>query len=176
MILPLVYYGDPLLRKKSEPVKEINEEVRKLVKDMEETMFANNGVGIAAPQVGVLLRVFICLIEGDDAEGYPIYGKPKVYINPVISSPDPEVEQYVDGCLSIPGIYEKIERPISIEVEAMDINGSLFKEKAAGWKARNIMHENDHLNGVLFIDRMVNRARRQAIEMQLKKIKKKYKK
>ncbi len=174
MILPLVYYGDPKLRMKCDPVQEINEEIRKLAKDMEETMFANNGIGIAAPQVGVLLRMFICLIEGDDAQGYPLHGTPKVYINPELSSPDRKVAQYPDGCLSIPGVYEKVERPISIEVKALDINGNAFIEKAEGWKARVIMHENDHINGVLFIDRMHSKERKKAIAAQLKKIKKKY--
>lgn len=173
MTLPLLYYGNPILRKRSNPIKDINQDIRILVKEMEKTLFLHNGIGLAAPQVGSLLRVFICIVEGDDSDGNPICGKPKVYINPILSSPDSVTDMRLEGCLSIPGIYEKVKRPIRIFVEAFDVDGSRFQEETVGWKARCIMHENDHINGILFIDR-VDKKRKKAIAKELQEIKRSY--
>ena len=92
MTLSLLYYGNPILRKRSSHIKDINQDIRILVKEMEKTLVLHNGIGLAAPQVGSLLRMFICIVEGDDSEGNPICGKPKVYINPTLSSPDPTTD------------------------------------------------------------------------------------
>ena len=94
-------------------------------------------------------------------------------INPKLSSPSSKVDTHGEGCLSIPGVYEKVTRPFSIEVEAMDLEGNIFTETTTGWRARNIMHENDHINGVLFIDRIHPNLRKK-IEKALNDIKKKY--
>ncbi|MBM3191409.1 MAG: peptide deformylase [Chlamydiae bacterium] len=169
----LVYYGDPVLRKQAEPVKEVNDEVRLLIRDMLSIMEEHRGIGLAANQVGALLRVFISTVTGMDKEGFPIYGEPKIYINPTVTVLDdtPCIEQ--EGCLSIPKIYEDVARPKKIRIEALDENGSPFMEEKEGWEARPLLHENDHLNGVLFIDRIAPH-RRQALQAQLKRIKKKH--
>jgi peptide deformylase len=169
----LVYYGDPILREKSQPVKDINEEVLALIQDMIKVMHAAHGVGLAAVQVGVPLRVFICTVYGVDKEGYPLYGAPKVYINPSITILDPTEWSDSEGCLSVPKIYEAVPRPKKIRVEALNEKGEPFVEEREGWMARPILHENDHLNGVLFFDR-VSPHRKQALQAQLKKVKKKH--
>ena len=169
----LVYYGHPVLREKSEPVQEINEEIRELIQEMIRIMNSVNGIGLAACQVGVPLRLFICTVYGLDNEGYPLYGAPKAYINPVITVLDPTEWMDSEGCLSVPKIYEDIPRPMKIRLEAINEKGENFTEEREGWMARPILHENDHLNGVLFFDRALPH-RKQAIQVQLKKLKKKY--
>ena len=170
----LLYYGHEGLRKKCEEVTEITDEIRQLAQDLIETVLDKDGAGLAAPQIGYYVRVFVSRYEnGADSEGWPILCPPKIYINPKLSKPSAEMDNHGEGCLSIPGIYEKVTRPISIEVEAMDLDGKIFTETATGWRARNLMHENDHLNGVLFIDR-IHPNRRKKIDPALRDIKKKY--
>lgn len=169
----LVYYGDPVLRRHCEPVQTITDEIRQLCIDMIETMVANNGVGIAAPQVGVPLRIFISAMDGRDRDGYTVLSHPEIYINPKIISVSKKEILLSEGCISIPGVYEEIMRPQDVTIEALDINGNTFTIEATGWKARNLLHENDHINGVLHIDR-VGKLRRKQLEAALKKIKKKY--
>ncbi|PCI95426.1 peptide deformylase [Candidatus Aerophobetes bacterium] len=169
----LRYYGDPVLREKSEPVKEVNDETRSFVKEMIKIMYSSNGMGLAAIQVGVPLRIFITTVRSVDGEGYPVYGSPQVYINPKITVTDPTVWVEQEGCLSLPKIYEDVPRPTSIKVEALDENGKLFEEDLTLWMARPRLHENDHLNGVLSIDRAPSH-RKSALRSQLKKIKKRY--
>lgn len=172
---PLVYYGNPLLRKKSVKVEKINDEIKTLVKDMIETMDANNGVGLAAIQVGEPWRVIVIRPEIENESGKIMLGEPEVYINPVLSNPSSETNIFSEGCLSIPGIHREVERPKSIHVEAMDLEGNKISEDFEGFKAVEIMHENDHLNGVLFVDRL-SKENRKKIEPYLKEIKKKYNK
>lgn len=173
MLLKLTYYDDPLLRKKCTPVKEISEEIKKLVSDMIETMESKSGAGIAAPQVGKPLRVFVIqkFVEDSDEE-FQIEG-PQVFINPKLSNPSDEFEIMSEGCLSVPGLHLEIERPYEITVEALGVDGKPFKETLKGYRARQVMHENDHINGRLFIDR-VNPNIRKKIEPTLRQIKKKY--
>ena len=174
MILDLKYYGDPILRKKCKPIEKITDEIRQLAQDLCETVIASDGAGLAAPQVGHALCIFVCRYEdGVDAEGWPILTSPKIYINPKLSSPSDEMIVHGEGCLSIPGIYEKVARPRRIIVEAMDLDGNLFVDEATDWKARAIMHENDHLNGVLFIDRIHPKSKKK-IEPLLTDLKKKW--
>jgi len=170
----LIYYGNPLLRKKSEEIKEITDETRQLAKEMIEVMDRTHGVGLAAVQIGVLLRIFVCNIAREPSpDGAYVIEKPKVYINPVVTILDDT--QWVDseGCLSIPKLYEEVPRPTKIRVEALDEWGKPFAEEREGWAARPILHENDHLNGVLFFDR-IPEHRKKALQPQLKKIKKQY--
>lgn len=170
----LVYYGNPGLRKKCDEVKEITDEIRQIAQDLIETVLDKDGAGLAAPQIGFFVRMFVSRYEnGADSEGWPVICPPKIYINPKLSNPSVDMDTHGEGCLSIPGIYEKVTRPISIEVEAMDLDGNIFTETATGWRARNLMHENDHINGVLFIDR-IHPNRRKKIEPALREIKKKY--
>ncbi|MCB1106474.1 MAG: peptide deformylase [Chlamydiia bacterium] len=174
MLRDLIYYGHLGLRKKCEEVKEITPEVRQVAQDLIETVLEKDGAGLAAPQIGVYLRMFVIRYDnGEDDEGWPISCPPKLYINPKLSSPSDEVWNHGEGCLSIPGVYEKVTRPYAIDIEAMDLDGNLFKERATGWRSRSLMHENDHINGVLFIDR-INPNRRKKIDQALKAIKKKY--
>jgi peptide deformylase len=173
MQLKLHYYGDPLLRKRCEPVTEITDEIRELVKGMIEMMVKYNGIGIAAPQVGYPLRLFVCCDYIEDEEGKMTIGKPRVYINPKLTLPGEYLLSEVEGCLSIPGIRLEVDRPDKIVVEAQDLDGNHFIEEIHGYNARVRMHENDHINGVLFIDR-ADASLRKKIEPALKEIKKKY--
>lgn len=174
MILDLKYYGDPVLRKKCKPVKEINDDIRQLAQDLIETVLDCDGAGLSAPQVGRLYRIFVIRYSNElDQKGLPILSSPEIYINPKISNPSSEVVSYNEGCLSIPGIYESVSRPYEITVEYMDLDGKIHKEVAINWRARVIMHENDHLNGVLFIDRIDPNLKKK-IEGALRELKKKY--
>ena len=174
MKLPLLYYGNQILRKKAAPVVEINDEIRAFIKDLEDTMLAKNGIGISAPQVGKSITVFLTSHPIEDSHGGYKHAPTQVFINPKLTDPSDETWIHDEGCMSIPGIYEDVERPVSITVTALDINGKEFTERLTGWAARVCMHENDHINGVLFIDRMVSFKRRQEIEPILRKIKKQH--
>ena len=173
MLLKIYYYGHPILRKRCEPVTEITAEIRKLAMDMIETMDKNNGVGIAAPQVGHSIRMFVLRNYVFTEDGHWTLGEAKVYINPKLSSPGEEKVVDTEGCLSVPGIHLHVERPDKITVEAMDLTGATFIEELEGYNARVRMHENDHINGVLFTDR-VDVNTRKKIEPLLREIKKKY--
>lgn len=173
MKLPLYYYGSPVLRKKCQEVDKITDEIRMLVSNMIETMDANNGVGLAASQVGELLRIFVIRPEIKLPDGKFDLGAPEVYINPVLSNPSDEIDIMNEGCLSLPGLHADIERPFSIHIEALDVEGNVISLDATGFKARELMHENDHLNGKLFIDRLYHEDKR-AVEPLLRKLKKKY--
>lgn len=150
---PIVIYGDPVLREVSEPVEEINQEVKDLVSDLVDTLNKARGLGLSAVQIGVLKRVFIV-----DLSVVDITSKMQVFINPEIleSSNDAEFEE---GCLSFPGIYQKISRPDRVRVRALDLDGKPFELEASGLAARAILHEYDHLEGKLFIDYLSPLAR-----------------
>ena len=144
----LVLEGDPLLRKTSRPVDEITPRIIKLLDDMADTMYyGGRGIGIAAPQVGVLRRVFI--VDVGDEHGLI------EFINPEILEASGS-QTANEGCLSVPGKTCEVERPSHIKVKATDRNGNEFELEADGLLARCICHENDHLNGVLFIDKSVD--------------------
>jgi len=172
---PLAFYGDPLLRRKSTPVDAIDDEIRQLVADMMETMYAHRGCGISAIQIKVPLRICIVCPDVIDAQGNYIEGKPRVLINPKLSDPSPESEVVEEGCLSIPGVYGIIRRPVAITVEALNLAGDSVVERFHHLPARIVMHENDHLNGVLMIDRFEQRGRRH-VDALLRELKKKQKK
>ncbi len=144
MILRITKLGEEILRQKAQPVEEINDEIRQLASDMFETMTEADGVGLAAPQVGLSLRMFV-IIADDDVR--------RVFINPQIIKTSTEVGPYDEGCLSIPQVYETIVRPLQVTVQAYDENGKRFTLDADGLLARCIQHEYDHLEGVLYIDR-----------------------
>lgn len=173
MLLKIYYYGHPVLRKHCVPIEEISAEIIKLAQDMVETMDQTNGIGLAAPQVGHPIRMFVCrnYIFGED--GNWTLSEPKVYINPKLSSPGDRLLMDREGCLSFPKMQLDIERPDSITIEALDIHGNVFREEVEGYNARVRMHENDHINGVLFIDR-VDANTRKKIAPYLREIKKKY--
>ena len=173
MKLPLAYYGNPILRKNCQRVEEITDEIRQLVADMIETLEEQNGIGLAAPQVKRDLRLFITKVpqpSKDEPDQWD-EGEIKVYINPTLSDPSSESWDRDEGCLSIPKIYVPVARPYCIKVEATDLDGNTFSEVLSGLDARCVMHENDHINGVLMIDRIQGKERKE-IEKDLRRIKK----
>ena len=155
-IRAIVKHPDELLRRKAQPVKEVDAEVKQLLADMVETMRAAPGVGLAGPQVNVPLRVIVVEYgEEPDPEdnGNPPPKQLFTLVNPEITRSSPEKETATEGCLSIPGLVGDVERSTSITVKALNRRGQPVKIKASGWLARIFQHEVDHLNGVLFIDR-----------------------
>ena len=138
--------GDEILRKKCRTVEVVDEKIRQLVDDMLETMRKYNGVGLAAPQVGVLKRIVV--IDIDDGNG------PFILINPEIIKEKGE-QEVEEGCLSFPNKFAKIIRPAEVTVKALDKNGKEFKLKAKDLLAQAISHEVDHLNGILFVDKII---------------------
>jgi peptide deformylase len=156
-------YPDPVLRVQCRAVTDFNESLRKLVDDMIETMHVAPGIGLAAPQVGVDLRVAVVdLSVGEDQE------QMHVLINPEILQRQGQ-ETDVEGCLSLPGITDKVERPTFIRIRALDLEGNPFEVEAVDWLARAICHEMDHLDGVLFVDHLRG-LRRERSRRQLKKL------
>lgn len=137
--------GDEVLREKCKPVTEFDDALRILIQAMYETMEEANGIGLAAPQVGVDKRFFVV--------GLPD-GTKKEFINPRITGTSVETSPYEEGCLSLPEVYHEVIRPSKVIIEAQDMNGNPFTLKASGLMARVIQHEYDHLDGVLFIDHL----------------------
>jgi peptide deformylase len=152
-MLDIVTYGNEILEKKAEPVKDIDAVIAKLGKDMLETL-AGQGVGLAAPQVGVPLRVFVTLVEGD---------KPRIFINPEIVLTSQEQVTIEEGCLSLPRLYVDVVRPELVKIQAWNEKGRPFTVETDGFLARVIQHEYDHLEGVLFIDRLKGLKRDRAL-------------
>lgn len=177
MKLPLAYYGAPILRKKSKPVEAITEEIAQLVNDMLETMREHNGIGLAANQVHKALRLFITEVPikvSDDPEDHRwIEGTVHIFINPTIVERSQETWIREEGCLSIPKLYGEVERPTTIVVRATDLEGNPFEMSFSGLEARCIQHEYDHIDGILYIDRMIPEAREQ-LEPGLREVKKKF--
>lgn len=153
-VLPLAYIGDPVLEKKGSDVKVITDAIKTLVKEMIETMDYHQGVGIAAPQVHHGLRLFVIREPQNSTERDFTPGTVKVFINPKITKKSETSWKAQEGCLSIPAIRMEVSRPMDIEVEYLDLDGNLHKESASGWKAKVILHEYDHIEGILFIDRL----------------------
>lgn len=173
MLLPLYYYDHPILRKKCHPIAEITPEIRQLALDMIETMDKWDGAGLAAPQVGHSVRLFVLREYLFTEDGRWTLSPPKVYINPKLTSPEGDVVLENEGCLSLPGLRIEIPRPNQITIEATDLDGNVFVEHLHGYNARLRMHENDHINGVLFIDRLGVRERKK-IEPILREMKRKW--
>lgn len=154
--LKIVKIGDPVLRKRAVKVNNFGPELQRLIDDMAETMAAAKGVGLAAPQVGRGLRVFVARLDEDpEGDGLmdPNLGKLHVVINPEIKRASDEMVEGVEGCLSIPGYVGDVMRHEAITMEYQDRRGTKKRIKLKGWLARVFQHEFDHLNGVLFVDR-----------------------
>ena len=152
MTLPLCIYGSPVLRKKSEPVKEITPELVELAHNMLETMYNANGVGLAAPQVGQNVRLVVIDLAKEEEERQPI-----ILFNPVVESEegDNPIAIEEEGCLSVPEIWVKISRPSRVRITYINENGETVELRdVIGKFARCALHEQDHLNGVLFVDKM----------------------
>ena len=160
-ILPLLEYPDPRLRKKAKPVVTVDDDIKRLVDDMFETMIDSHGIGLAASQVDVHQRVIVMDLMEDGSQ-------PRVFINPEIEVLDDTTEPYDEGCLSVPGFYETIDRPSNVMISALDREGKPFKEKASGLLAICIQPEIDHLEGKLFVD-YLSPLKRQIIRKKMKK-------
>jgi len=169
-VLRIILFGDPILRKKASPVTQLTDEMKQLAGEMIEKMIASNGVGLAAPQIGRSLRFFVLQDEkpspSDKIEFYP----PEVIINPIFSNPSKETQTAFEGCLSLPKVQIEVERPLKIDVRYTNLQGKEIQERLEGFRARVFMHENDHLNGTLIIDRASDKARKQ-VDPLLRKIK-----
>lgn len=153
-ILPIVTYDDDILKEKTRPVETLTDEIRQLIDDMFDTMYNSDGVGLAAPQVGELHRIFVVDADGMAEESEePTYG-PIAMINPEISSKSEETVEMEEGCLSIPGVNASIVRPESIVVDYRDKEFNWQQLEVGGWLARVIQHEYDHLEGILFLDHL----------------------
>lgn len=144
-LLPILSYPDPRLRTIAEPVKTVDADIKQLIKDMIETMYDAKGIGLAATQVDRHIQLIVMdLSENNDS--------PRVFINPKITPLVEDKKLYEEGCLSVPDVYDSVERPVKVKIEALDGDGKPFEEIAEGLLAVCIQHEMDHLNGVLFVD------------------------
>lgn len=154
-MLNLVYHPDELLREPSSPVENLNGEIAAYAREMVDTMREEHGIGLASVQVGQLLRMFVTDVTGDEA---------RIFINPEITAFSDRQTTIEEGCLSIPGIYSDVKRADACTVSAWDEHGKAFTLEADGMLARVIMHELDHLNGVLFFDHLRAGRRRRLLD------------
>ena len=161
-ILNILEFPDPRLRTKAKPVMVVDDTLRQLIDDMFETMYAAPGIGLAATQVNVHKRLVVMDLSEDSSE-------PMVFINPEFETLTDELEEYQEGCLSVPGFYESVERPQMVRIKALDRNGEAFELVAEGLLAVCIQHECDHLNGKLFVD-YLSTLKRDRIKKKLEKL------
>jgi peptide deformylase len=168
-ILPILEVPDPRLRRISEPVAEVTDEIRTLIADMFETMYDAPGIGLAAAQVDVPIRLLVMDLgdgpEDEEGKGTP---NPRVFINPELYDPSEDYSVYNEGCLSVPGQYADVERPAVVRARWLDEHGVAHDEQLDSLTATCLQHEMDHLDGILFIDHL-SRLKR---DMVLKKLEK----
>lgn len=185
-IREIIEVPDPRLKQVSQPVTAFDDDLRTLVADMFETMYDAPGIGLAAIQVGVPLRVLVIDLQPDDPDAEPevchAHGgeahthqptkkEPRVFINPVLLNPSDEHRIYQEGCLSVPEIYAEVERPAQVTVRWQDLDGQSHEEALDGLMATCIQHEMDHLEGILFIDHLSRLKRGMALK-KLEKLRK----
>jgi len=189
-IREIIEIPDPRLKVVSKPVETFDDELRTLVADMFETMYDAPGIGLAAIQVGVPLRVLVIDLQPEDMDAEPevctahhdheggeehvhrpLKREPRVFINPEIMDPSEELVLFNEGCLSVPEIYAEIERPATIRARWQDLDGTVHEEAMDGLMAICLQHEMDHLEGILFIDRL-SRLKRQMAVKKLEKLRK----
>ena len=163
---PIIIEPDPILRKKSQSLENVDNDLRKLLDDMLETMYEAPGIGLAAVQIGILKRLIVIDISKEDQKKNPLF-----LINPIITYKSKNTSSYEEGLLSLPGHYAEIERPSECHLEFLDYNGKKKKLEAQGLLATCIQHEVDHLNGILFID-YLSKLKKDMIIKKLKKHKK----
>jgi len=149
--MEILLFGNELLHQKASPVANIGPEYLQIAEDLVRTLHEGKGIGLAGPQIGRMERIFAIHIEGDN---------PRIFINPSILETSREMVRYEEGCLSIPGHYADVIRPQSIKIQAWDEKGKPFVLDATGLAARVILHENDHLDGRLFIDHLSEEKRK----------------
>ncbi|TYP92001.1 peptide deformylase [Fodinibius salinus] len=167
-VLPIVTYDDEVLRKKAEPIKEFGPELKQLIDDMFDTMYNSDGVGLAAPQIGKLLRIFVAnadpMYEDEEDKRGPV-----AMINPEITFQSDREVDMDEGCLSIPGVNSTVSRPEKIVVSYRDRHFEERELEIDGWWARVIQHEADHLDGILFLDHL-SYFKRKLLSSKLKEI------
>ena len=168
MLLPIVYFPDPRLKQKSAPIEKVDDEVRALASAMFETMYHEEGIGLAAVQVGVMKRLLVADVEWR-GEGEP--GKQYALINPEIVSEGEESNVYKEGCLSFPDQFAEVERPKTVRVRYLDLQGNTQEETFDGLLATCIQHEIDHLDGIVFPDHL-SRLKRDMMFKKAAKVKK----
>jgi peptide deformylase len=161
-VLEILEFPDPRLRTRAKPVALVTDDTRNLVDDMFETMYAAPGIGLAATQVNVHERLLVIDISEDRSD-------PQVFINPEVTVIDPELGEYDEGCLSVPGFYETVNRPQQVRVTALDRDGKSFTRELEGLLAICLQHEIDHLDGKLFVD-YLSPLKRTRIRKKLEKI------
>jgi peptide deformylase len=179
-IRPIIEAPDALLKQISAPVTVFDDALKTLIADMFETMYAAPGIGLAAVQVGVALRVVVLDLQdaGDDAGDLPEGAEPpepvlnpRIFINPVLVNPSSEMSVYNEGCLSVPEYYAEVERPAAVTLRWQDADGAAHEEAMSGMLATCIQHEMDHLEGILFIDHL-SRLKRNMVLKKLEKARK----
>lgn len=170
-LLPIVEVPDPRLRQISTKVEEVDDDVRSLIADMFETMYAAPGIGLAAVQVGVPKRVLVIDLQDPEEEGGEPVRDPRVFINPEILSRSDQEVPYTEGCLSVPDQYADVDRPERIRARWLDEQGVAHEEDIEGLLAVCLQHEMDHLEGILFIDHL-SRLKREMILRKLAKLRK----
>jgi peptide deformylase len=158
--MQIITLGNEILRQKADKIEKIDEEIEKLSEQMLEILVRDKGVGLAGPQLGIMKRIFVVHVEGD---------KKRVFINPSIIETSHETCKYEEGCLSIPGIYANVIRSESIKMQAWNEKGRPFTLEASGLIARIILHEYDHLEGILFLDRLTENKKKMLIAKYEKK-------
>lgn len=146
-ILPIIWAPDPILKARCMPVESIDDDVRRLVRDMFQTMYAAPGVGLAAPQIGDTRRIVVIDVAGKDEPPQPM-----ALINPEILWRSEETQVYEEGCLSLPELYADVERPARVKVRFLDVDGASREIEGDGLLAVCLQHEIDHIDGVLFVD------------------------
>jgi len=164
MILSINTYNDQVLKRKADRIETLNHELQQLIDDMFETMYAANGVGLAAPQIGKSIRMFVidadAMFEDDDPDADKLRIGPTVFINPEIVTMSDMKVTMDEGCLSLPDLREAVVRPESLVIRYKDRDFNDCELEATGWLSRVIQHEYDHLDGVLFVDRLGSFRRR----------------
>jgi peptide deformylase len=168
-LLEILTYPDPRLAKKALPVEKVDDELRKLIDDMTETMYSADGVGLAAPQVGVQKRVIVLDTNPrQDEEGKPLPRHPMAIVNPVIAERSEEKVIWEEGCLSVPEYTDEVERSERVVVTGLDRDGNPLRIEANELLGVCLQHEIDHLDGVLFVDRL-SRLKQSVVKKKLKK-------
>ena len=161
-LLPIVQYPDPRLAAKAEPVVVFDDKLKQLAADMTEPMYAAPGVGLAATQVGKLIRMVVIDISDEKNDLH-------VLVNPVITARSEEIKECEEGCLSLPGLYEKVKRPSFVTVKAQDLEGNFFELECDGLLAVCVQHEMDHLEGTVFVDHL-SMLKKQRIRHKIRKM------
>jgi len=169
-VLTIIETPDPRLRQISQPVEQVDDELRALMDDMVDTMYAAAGIGLAAIQVGIPKRVLVIDLQDGDGEGEQARN-PRYFVNPEIVSESDELSVYNEGCLSVPEMYAEVTRPAAVRARWLDYDGVAHEEELDDMMATCLQHEMDHLNGVLFIDHL-SRLKRDMLLKRLEKIRK----